>query len=75
MIMQTEKNNCISERICELNMQINYHFFVKDGKLGRFFYFLYLRIYRENFLTNREIVRFLQKPWVPRQNRGTWQVC
>ena len=59
MIMQTEKNNCISERICELNMQKNYHFFVKDGKLGRFFLFFDLRIYRENFLTNREIVGFL----------------
>ena len=37
MMMQTEKNNCISEQICELNMQINYHFFVKDGKLRSFF--------------------------------------
>ena len=41
MIMQTEKNNCISERIFELNMQKDYHFFVKDGKLGRFFLFFW----------------------------------
>ncbi len=59
MMMQTEKKNCISERICELNMQIYYQFFVKDGQLGRIFGFFDLRIYRENFLTNREIVRFL----------------
>ena len=59
MIMQTEKNNCISERICELNMQINYHSLSKMANWEEFFDSFDLRIYHENFLTNCEIVGFL----------------
>ena len=31
-------------------------------------------IYHGIFETNRETVRFVSKPWIPPQNRGTWQV-